>query len=145
MDISEKGVILMTERRIQYDSFKRLRSLTSINVRHEVPLLGRIVDLVYIQAGLVITVEFKMHDWRRAILQARDHLLGADYAYICMPKRKISEQLQSAIKKAQVGLVFHKKQGDWPFDIVIEAPRSKDTWEIARRDLVNYVTQEANG
>lgn len=135
----------MTERSIQYNSFKRLKNLTSINVRHEVPLLGRIVDLVYIQEGLVITVEFKMHDWRRAILQARDHLLGADYSYICMPKRKISEQLQSAIRKARVGLVFHQKQGDWPFEIVIGAPHSKDTWEVARRDLINYVIQEANG
>jgi len=136
---------LTVEKRIQYDSLKRLKSLTSVNAMHEVPLLGRIVDLVYVQNGLVITVEFKIHDWRRAILQARDHLLGADYSYICMPERKVSEQLHTAIKEAQVGLVFHRKQGHWPFEVVIDAPRSKDTWEVARRDLINYITQEVNG
>lgn len=135
----------MTEKSIQHDSFKRLRSLTSINVRPEVPLLGRIVDLVYIQDELVFTVEFKMRDWRRAILQARDHLLGADYSYICMPKREITEQLQSEVRKARVGLIFHKKHGDWPFEMAIDAPRSKDTWEVARRNLIDYVIQEANG
>ena len=135
----------MTEKSIQYDSFERLKRLTKINVRREVPLLGRIVDLVYIQDGLVITVEFKMRDWRRAILQARDHLLGADYSYICMPKRKAGEQLQSAIREAQVGLVFHKKNGNWPFEVVIDAPRSKDTWEVARRDLIEHVVREAIG
>jgi hypothetical protein len=113
--------------------------LKNVSVSHEVPLLGRFVDLVYIKDGRVVTVEFKLRDWRRAIAQAKDHLLGADYAYVCMPERKISDKLRKELKKAGVGLIFYRKGTTWPFDEVIGAPRSQETWSVARALLVDYV------
>lgn len=133
---------MVTERTLQFDSLERIRNIASISVKHEVPLLGRIVDLVYLQNGRVFTVEFKMRDWRRAIMQAKDHLLGADYSYICMPKRKISKNFKAELKKAKIGLVFHKEVGDWPFEVMIEAPQSNDTWEVARNDIIKYLIGE---
>jgi hypothetical protein len=127
------------ERDLQQDCLERLQSLKNVSVSHEVPLLGRFVDLVYIKDGRVVTVEFKLRDWRRAIAQAKDHLLGADYAYVCMPERKISDKLRKELKKAGVGLIFYRKGTTWPFDEVIGAPRSQETWSVARALLVDYV------
>lgn len=127
------------EKSLQYDCLERLQVSGDVFVSHEVPLLGRFVDLVYIQDDKVVTIEFKLHDWRKAILQARDHLLGADYAYICMPKRRISDALRQELEKAGVGLIFYREGTTWPFEEVVDAPRSQDTWSVARSMLVNYV------
>ena len=123
-------------------SLERLQTSGLVSVSHEVPLLGRMVDLVYIIEGSVVTIEFKLHDWRRAIVQARDHLLGADYAYICMPKRKITDRLKRELESTGVGLAFYREKDEWPFEIAVSAPRSKETWSIARAMLVEYVERE---
>ena len=105
----------------------------------EVPILGRSVDLAYLTEEEVYTVEFKLRDWRRAIRQARDHLLGTDYAYICMPRRKVSDAMMSELQSVGVGLLFFCDEGDWPFEEIVEAPRSQVTSEIARKWTVEYI------
>jgi len=104
--------------------------------------LGRIVDLVYLESNKIITVEFKIRDWRRAILQARDHLLGADYSYICMPKRRVTDSLKEELRKVGIGLIFYRSQGEWPFETIITAPKSKETWKMARLNLLEYLSKE---
>jgi hypothetical protein len=130
------------ERTLQYDCVRRIRESFSISVGHEVPLLGRTVDLVYIKNDIVVSIEFKLRDWKKAISQARDHLLGADYAYICMPRRTITDGLRQELEEAGVGLVFYKDGDDWPFEVVISAPKSKDTWMAARSMLIEYVNNK---
>lgn len=122
-------------------AFFRIRDHRGTFVCVDVPLLGRCVDLVYLQNDLVITVEFKLRDWRRAITQARDHLLAADYAYICMPNRPISKLLRQALDRNGIGLVFFAEQGAWPFSIAVQAKRSLDTWRHARDTVLAYMRQ----
>lgn len=121
------------------NAFERLKNIRGVRVCCEVPLLGRSVDLAYSQSGLLTTVEFKLHDWRRGITQARDHLLGADYAYICMPKRNVSDNLLKEFEEAGVGLLFHRRNGSWPFEMVFKAPRSRETWKVARKTVLEYI------
>ena len=121
------------------DSLRRLRKASRICVSCEVPILGRNVDLAYLTEEEVYTVEFKLRDWRRAIRQARDHLLGTDYAYICMPRRKVSDAMMSELERVGVGLLFFCDEGDWPFEEIVEAPRSQVTSEIARKWTVEYI------
>jgi hypothetical protein len=130
------------EKKLQLGSLEKLQTSGLVSVSHEVPLLGRTVDLVYIADGSVVTVEFKLHDWRRAIAQARDHLLGADYAYICMPERRITDRLKSELESTGVGLAFYREKEEWPFEVAVSAPRSKETWSVARDMLIEYVKRE---
>lgn len=133
---------LVGERRLQLCSLERLQTSGLVDVSREVPLLGRTIDLVYIIENSVVTVEFKLRDWRRAISQARDHLLGADYAYICMPRRKITDGLRIELEKAGVGLAFYREKDEWPFEVAVRAPRSKETWSVARAMLVDHIERE---
>lgn len=130
------------ERTIQLDCVRRLREVSSVSVGLEVPLLGRVVDLVYIHGGDVFTIEFKLRDWRKALSQARDHLLGADYAYICMLRRRVTDALREGLEDAGVGLLFYKDGSQWPFEEVISAPKSKDTWSVAKSMLIEYVNDD---
>jgi hypothetical protein len=132
-NISEKTLVDRT--------LRKLKNLPSIQVCREVPILGRSVDLAYVRDGILITVEFKVHDWRRALLQVRAHLLAADYCYICMPERRISNDMESALEHNGVGLLFYTEEGNWPFVPVIEAKRSEEIWETARSWVLEYIGQ----
>jgi hypothetical protein len=103
------------------------------------PLLGRCADLAYVCGSDVVTIEFKLHDWKRALVQARDHQLASDFAYVCMPRRRVSEQLACALSESGVGLMFFMDRGEWPFETAIEARRSSDTWQTARSSALEYI------
>jgi len=110
-----------------------------VKVVCNVPALGRCIDLAYLRGQSLFSVEFKLHNWRRAIRQARDHCLAADYAYVCMPRRDVGERMLEAFRAAGVGLLFYCEEGDWPFEIIEKAPRSRETWAVARTKLGDYL------
>ena len=92
-------------------------------IKQEVPFLSRCIDLVLIDSkGRIISIEFKINNWRHAIEQACNHKLGSDKAYICIPKRTITDSLSSAIKDAGIGLLFYDSQKDEPIYEVISPP-----------------------
>jgi len=134
-----------TEAELVQAAYRRLRQCDSVLVCSPAPLLGRCVDLAYVASGAVTTVEFKLRDWRRAIRQARDHRLAADYAFICMPERQVSAQMLSALDDADVGLLFYVQDTPWPFVVVKEAPRSSEIWAAARSALCEYILARAGG
>ena len=123
-------------------AYERLQHTDGVSVGTEVPLAGRLVDLVYVQAEEVFTVEFKLADWRRALRQARDHLLGADKAFVCMPPREVSQVMRDEFKNAGIGLLFFRDNWDWPFELVIDAQPSQETWVVARRQVYQVVACE---
>lgn len=101
----------------------------------EAALMGRSVDLAFILDDLVYTVEFKKRDWRRALVQAKDHLLGTDFAYICLAEHEPTEALLVEAKQAGIGVVRFRACDNWPFEVVVEAPPSQQTWAVARDRL----------
>jgi hypothetical protein len=105
----------------------------------EAALLGRSVDLAFFHRNAVCTVEFKKHDWRRALVQARDHLLGADFAYVCLAERLPSQACLDAARDAGVGVLRLRKGNGWPFDVVVKAPRSQEIWCVARDRLIKQL------
>ena len=123
-------------------AYNRLKENPSLHVHFNVPLLGRYADLAYMADESIITVEFKIRDWRRATKQARDHLLAADFAYVCMPARRLSEEFARILTDTGVGLLFFKTRGEWPFEIIVEAQKSTEKWSIAssavRQFLLNH-------
>jgi hypothetical protein len=121
-------------------AFDRLTRRQDVKVVCNIPILGRCIDLAYKKGRWLFSVEFKLHNWRRAIRQARDHCLAADFAYVCMPRRSVVEGMREAFRSAGVGLLFYNEEGEWPFEVIERAPRSKETWLIARATLRNYLT-----
>ncbi|MCP4653602.1 MAG: hypothetical protein GY858_09525 [Candidatus Omnitrophica bacterium] len=129
----------MCERTLVDSAYKRLTQHFSMDVCREVPVLGRFADLVYIENNTVVAIEFKLFNWRRAIRQSYDHKLGADFSYVCMPKRKITQEMRRALKSAGVGLKFYREDGRWPFEEVISAPRSREIWRVGKTWIKKYI------
>lgn len=121
------------------DAHKRLRAM-GIPSRREAPLLGRSIDLVYIHGGDLITVEFKLSDWRRALDQARDHQIGSDFSYICLAEASASPELEAEAKRVGVGLFYFVEDAAWPFFTAVNALRSAIASPFARDTLSSLVT-----
>lgn len=118
---------------------QKLRA-SGVPSKWEAPLLGRSVDLVFFRDNAVHSIEFKLKDWRRAITQARDHQLGADFAYICLPEKTITEVIRQAAEQVGVGILEFRESEPWPFETILPAERSKDQWRIARENLISHLT-----
>jgi len=74
-------------------------------VVREVPFLSRCIDIVLItKESKSITIEFKINNWRKALEQAKNHKLGADKAYICLPEKNFSKELIYLLEQEQIGL-----------------------------------------
>lgn len=108
----------------------------------EAALMGRSVDLAYMDGDAVCTVEFKRCDWRRALAQARDHLIGADFAYICLAEQTATPAFVEAAGEAGIGILSISNDNEWPFHVVVAATRSTDTWIVARERLVQQLRSQ---
>jgi len=135
---SEKRSRLRTEQAYVISAVTALRRL-NVPYAWEAALLGRSVDLAYLHDGAVCTVEFKKKDWRRALAQAHDHLLGADFAYICLAEQVPTAELLTAAHEAGIGVLAFSIGTDWPFEVVMPATRSNETWVVARDRLVQQL------
>lgn len=99
---------MITESEMQDICYEYISTCEEIaEVKREIPFLSRSIDLVCMTKDQqVISIELKVHDWKHAIQQASDHRLGADKAYICLPKRKITDALSDALSEAGIGLLL---------------------------------------
>lgn len=105
----------------------------------EVPMLGRSIDLVLLKKNKIISIEFKMNDWKRAVKQAKDYQLASDYVYICMPRRKTSDALIKTLKTNGIGLLFPQLDSEWPFEEIVKAKVSQRKWRVAHKNLKTYL------
>lgn len=113
----------------------------SILAFQEVPMLGRSIDLVLLKNSKVISIEFKMNNWKKAMSQAKDYLLASDFVYICMPRRRISADFVEELKVNGVGLLFPQLDSEWPFEEVVKARQSEKKWKVARKNLRSYLRE----
>lgn len=75
----------------------------------EVPFMNRSVDVVFYKEGKIKAIEFKLHDWKKAIKQARVHSLGADEIYICLPHNLYAdrvEYMRPTLEENNCGLIL---------------------------------------
>lgn len=90
------------ESELSHDTLELLKN--NYTIFKEVPFFNRCIDAVLLKGEIIITIEFKIKDWRRAVRQIKTHLLAADYSYLCMPERGIPTELFDILSKMGVGL-----------------------------------------
>lgn len=127
----------MSRQVVEYFSKNKQYSL----VKQEVPFLSRCIDLVLLDKhNNIISIELKVDKWRHAIEQACDHKLGSDYAYICLPRRHVTEKLLNAVKKDGVGLMIYDPQNKTLVKKVVKAPDNIKAIPIFRTMLLHNTT-----
>lgn len=111
-------------------------------VKQEVPFLSRCIDVILInEYDEIISIEFKVSKWRHAIEQAKNHKLGADKAYICLPERNVSEVLKKAVSDAGIGLLlFDSSKAEMIYE-AIPAPSQKENIPVFRNILLETINK----
>jgi hypothetical protein len=72
----------------------------------EVPFLHRSIDLVYKdEYGRFCAVEFKLRNWKQAITQAKDYMIGAELVFICIPKSIYNDNIKNNVLANACGLI----------------------------------------
>lgn len=111
-------------------------------IKQEVPFLSRCIDVVLLdQSDNLISIEFKVSKWRHAIEQAKNHKLGADKAYICLPKRELSEVLIQAVHEAGIGLFLYSPTAEKVICEVIPAPNFNENIPAFRNMLIINISK----
>jgi hypothetical protein len=77
------------------------------SVRFEVPLHGRVADVVARRGQEVVAIELKLEDWREALAQAMHYQLAAHRAYVAMPLNTavVPLRARSRLERQGVGLL----------------------------------------
>ena len=114
----------------------------------EVPVFSRSVDLVIQDADdlSVMAVEFKLHDWRRAIAQVQIVAICFDYLGVCLPKPKTEKGYRSVVdacKASKICLYLYDAQSKM-FERVLDGPRMTNVWDAQKNRLIRYLEGEAH-
>lgn len=108
----------------------------------QVPLHNRIIDLVALDTnGNVLGIEFKLWDWKRALIQVKKNKNALDYAFVCVPGGNYIERLKEEASAEGIGvLVYSNEIGT----IKIELPAKKITkqWNPNVEIIRNYLLGE---
>ena len=104
----------------------------------EIPVFSRSVDLVINHLdGRITAVEFKLHDWRRALEQLTAISLCFDYLEICMPLPKTQQGKESILNKCNdmgVGVYLFDSE-KMNFEHALKPKKAEKIWH-AQKDTI---------
>ena len=111
----------------------------------EVPVFCRSVDLVkYNQKEQAVTaVEFKTHNWKRAIEQVISTAVSFDYLEICVQKpktRKVQERIIRKCGELGVGIYFMESEKR-QFEHVLLPQKVKKMWEVQKKQVIRFIEE----
>ena len=108
------------------------------NVRHEIKIGFHRADLVGFKDSEVVAVELKLSDWKKAIIQANNYMLGADYVYLAVPLFKSYNILRKAeyfLKKEGIGLLIINEKTSKVSEIIKPSKSSKKIASIIKKEI----------
>lgn len=114
-----------------------------MKIHLEVPVFSRSVDLVMqnVIDATISAIEFKLHDWKRAILQAQRVSICFDYLYICIPKPKTLKGYQSVVKTCEssgIGLYLYDSDTK-TFEKPLDSPKIEAVWSAQKHRVLGYL------
>ncbi|MCF8002205.1 MAG: hypothetical protein K9K76_10160 [Halanaerobiales bacterium] len=141
----------MTEADMVLDCYNNLKQLSEYkDIILEVPYLSRSIDMIIVdRQDNIISVEFKLSDWKRAIQQAKDHSMGSDMAYICMPEpaQGFKKNFIDKLKLNGIGLYVYdndSRDNICPLRELIQPKPSNSKWRPHVDSLKNIIEKISN-
>ncbi len=107
-------------------------------IYEEVGLFNRNIDMLLLSNQTVLSIEFKINDWKKAIEQIDDYMLISDYTYLCMPQRKISEKLTHILNEKGIGLLLYDQTDDDVTEKIIPKASIKKI-DYYKKQIINKI------
>ncbi len=110
-----------------YNPVENFLKLNGFHVKREIRIGYCRADIVGFKKNIVLSVELKLNNWKRAIVQAMNYQLGSDYVYIGSPLQKIHNIIRKyelKLLKEGIGLLsINEKTKN--VSIIIKAKKSR--------------------
>lgn len=139
----------MTEAEMVFDCYNKLKKNRGFReIVLEVPYMSRCIDMILVENDYkIVSIEFKIKNWRKALEQAKDHNLGADKSYVCIPKtqKEVSQKLTKELKKHGIGLFLYNCSKDYPFEEIVSPELCDYKWEpwvTSLKNLINKISKK---
>jgi hypothetical protein len=97
------------------------------HVKREIRIGYCRADIVGFKNNVVLSVELKLNNWKKAIIQAKNYQLGSDYVYIGFPLQNIHKILRKAkliLIKENIGLLSINEKTN-VVNVIIKANKSR--------------------
>lgn len=114
-------------------------------VRREIKIGFFYADLVAFKNDTVTAVELKIHDWKKAIIQAKNYQFGADYVYIAIPMMKsfnILRKAQLKFEQEGIGLMVINEKTCKVSKIINAKKSEKKIGTISLNDIDNRIRRK---
>ena len=139
----------MTEADMVLDCYSKLkRQQIYKEIVLEVPYLSRCIDMILVnENNEILSIEFKLKNWRKALEQAKDHKLGTDKSYICIPRsnRQISSTMLETLTEYGIGLLLYHEFQENPLEEFL-APSGKYNrwapWVLSLRKKITKIAEK---
>lgn len=114
-------------------------------VEKEVPLLSKRIDIIGFDKDteIVIAVEVKVRDWKRAFRQALRYKLCSDETYVALYNKYIESIDLNKFRKNGIGLISISDDGE--IDFILEPKKNEDYHKSLRKKIINYLNKSRGG
>lgn len=76
-------------------------------VYEEVRMFTRSIDIVLKKGNSLISIEFKLNNWKKAFEQISDYQIISDYSYLCIPNKNLHDSTIKKINELGIGLLIY--------------------------------------
>lgn len=109
----------------------------------EVPVFSRSVDLVKYdyKEHEITAVEFKTHNWKKALEQVISTAVSFDYLEICVQKPKtlkVQDKIVGVCRELGVGLYFMANEHG-RFEHVLQPQRVGKMWKVQKTQVIQFI------
>ena len=116
-------------------------------VKHEIRIGFCRADLIGFKDDKVVAVELKLKDWKKAIVQAKNYQLGADFVFLAVPLSRVYSIIRKAeyhLKKEGIGLLVVKENNRDVRKIIDAKPSEKKTCSINIKEIKRNKRRKLN-
>ena len=115
--INQRGKVTLNEV-IEYLSFDRDKCQKYINILVEDKFIFEKNKMLYsnrnimgYNLGKIISIEAKIGNWKKGVLQAQRYLMFSDYSYLALPEKNIHNVDKDILVKIGIGLLSVNERG----------------------------------
>ena len=107
-------------------------------IYEEVKIFTRSIDIVLKKGNEIISIEFKLSNWKKAFELILDYQLVTDYSYLCIPKKNLRESTLNILKERGIGLLSYDNQNGLLKEL-IKPSLSKEKVDFYREYLLTKI------
>ncbi len=108
----------------EYEMVQNVKPLfeKEYEVFEEVKIFTRAIDIVLKKDNKIISIEFKLRDWKKAFEQISDYQIVSDYTYLCIPKKNLRSTTIDKLLSKGIGLFSYDYKTNELFEEIKPRP-----------------------